>query len=94
MKLEHREIIRMVCATLLSLAIYHISTHLLEWGSTKCPWDTKKVKLIILIIIAIVAVIFLIRHYRIVLPKEKMHRHRMKVLYKTLQSQIPVSSSK
>lgn len=57
---------RTVFAALLSLSIYGLTNHLIDHMTKKCPWDTKKTKLIVLIFIAIFSLIVLFyREHRI-----------------------------
>lgn len=55
---------KIVFASLLSLAIYGLAGQLVDWGSEKCPWDTKKTKFIVLIIIALISCYVLLGHFR------------------------------
>lgn len=69
-----REIKRMIFATLLSLSIYGIVAYLIDLGTEKCPWDTKKTRFIVMIIIAIIALYVLFGHYKNVASVKAMKR--------------------
>ncbi len=75
----------MVCASLLSLAIFGIFNHALEWGSSKCPWEAKKVKFIVFIVIAIVCVTFLISHHRHHSARKHLRHQKIEALFKASQ---------
>lgn len=64
MLLPSSEIKKIVFAALLSLSIYGIAGQLVEWGSSKCPWDTKKTKFVAMIVIALISIFILFGHFR------------------------------
>ena len=64
---KYGKISKIVFGTLLSLSIYGLATHAIEWGSEKCAnvssFDGKKVKIIIMIILVIISVLFIIKDF-------------------------------
>ena len=61
---------RTVFAALLSLSIYGLTNHVIDHLTVKCPWDTKKTKLIVLVLIAIFSLIVLFyREHRLRITK-------------------------
>lgn len=55
---------KIVFSTLLSLSIYGLATHVIDWGSKKCPFDTRKTKIIVLLVIMLVSLFCLFFHNR------------------------------
>jgi hypothetical protein len=64
MLLPVSEIQKIIFATLLSLSVYGLVGGAIDWGSEKCPFDTKKTKYVVLIILALVSIIVLFNLFR------------------------------
>jgi hypothetical protein len=62
--MDNTNIKRIIFGSLLSLAIYGTVGQLIEWGSEKAPWETKKTKLCIMILIAIFSLYVLFGEYK------------------------------
>jgi len=62
---RYSKISKIVFGTLLSLSIYGLATHAIEWGSEKCSsvssWDGKKIKIIIMVIIFLISIYFVLK---------------------------------
>jgi uncharacterized ion transporter superfamily protein YfcC len=72
------KIAKIVFGTLLSLSIYGLATHAIEWGSDKCAnlsaWDGKKIKIIIMVVLLVISVLFIVGDFRkkIIKPSSKL----------------------
>lgn len=82
------EIKKMIAATLLSLAAYSLANQAIEWGAHKCPWDTKRVKLVAYIVIALVSAWILFGHFK----ARHAYKHQRRQQKAAIYSQIGVKA--